>query len=86
MNDTEDSGPDTIKPPPIQPGEQALMDAFLQLDRKMERVLEMLGNMYALQLEDRRERADILDRIAALEAIPPPRPTILPPNNGHADG
>lgn len=85
MSDTEpqDGLPSTMPPPPDAAGR-----AVGLLDAKLDRVLAMLDMMWAAMQEDRADREDIRERLAALEAIPPPkRPTLLPPENGnHADG
>lgn len=86
-NDTDrtSSLPSTIPPPPETPGEQALMQAFLRIEKKFDRVLEMLGKLTLLVEDVHGAQSVLSDRVAALEAIPP-RPTILPPANGSLDG
>lgn len=83
-NDTDrtDRLPDTEPPAPLGAGERALMDSFLLLDLKLDKVLEMLGNIVLLVEDVRAAQTVHEDRIGALEAIPP-RPTMLPPANGH---
>lgn len=83
MSDTEpqDGLPSTMPP---HPGEEAAQAAVGLVHDKLDRVLAMLEKMYGLQLEEKAAREDLLDRVAALEHIPPPRPTLLPPaGNGH---
>ncbi len=77
--------PSTIPPPKETPTEQALMRAFLRLDGKLDKVLEMLGSLTLLTEDVRAGQTAIEDRVSAIEAIPHTT-TILPPPNGELDG
>jgi hypothetical protein len=73
----EKTRPSNAKPDPAE-------ERAVRMEEKLDRIIESLGRHMSLRQEDRDAIAALQTRVAALEAIPPPRRRRAPRRVTHA--